>query len=143
MPRAPCPALDSLRARRQVDSALLRPGRFDALLYVGVPSGSAPALKVLTALTRKMTLAEGVAEALPGVMERCIVKKHGGGALTGADMYGWQPAGRIGIRGPKTVSESRFITGCRVPTAEHSIHAPRVEKSKNRENFCELIGDHD
>jgi peroxin-6 len=75
-----------------VDGALLRPGRFDALLYIYVPKGTEPAMKVLKALTRKMTLEDGLVEKLPHIMEEHILKRHVGAALTGADMYGWASA---------------------------------------------------
>ncbi len=41
-----------------VDSALLRPGRFDRLLYVGVDASVDGRARVLTALTRKFTFEE-------------------------------------------------------------------------------------
>lgn len=39
-----------------VDPALLRPGRFDRLLYVGIDDSPGGRLRVLTALTKKFTL---------------------------------------------------------------------------------------
>ena len=96
-----------------VDGALLRPGRFDALLYVYVvrrsvriqlasdieclyclrqPKGTGPAMKVLKALTRKMKLASGLEEELPELMTQHVLQRHPGSALTGADMYGWASA---------------------------------------------------
>jgi peroxin-6 len=87
-----------------VDSALLRPGRFDALLYVYVPKGTEPAMKVLKALTRKMTLEEGLVDKLPMLMEEHILKRHKGAALTGADMYGWASAAYLAAL-KRTVTE--------------------------------------
>ena len=87
-----------------VDSALLRPGRFDALLYIYVPKGTEPAMKVLKALTRKMTLEEGLVEKLPHLMEEHILKRHVGAALTGADMYGWASAAYLAAL-KRTVTE--------------------------------------
>ncbi len=87
-----------------VDSALLRPGRFDALLYVYVPKGTEPAMKVLKALTRKMTLEDGLVDKLPMLMEEHILKRHKGAALTGADMYGWASAAYLAAL-KRTVTE--------------------------------------
>jgi peroxin-6 len=68
-----------------IDPALLRPGRFDRLLYCGVGGNSNPATvhksqeAVLTALTRKMTLAPDV--DLAAIASRCP------DTYTGADLY--------------------------------------------------------
>lgn len=43
-----------------LDSALLRPGRFDRLVYVGIPSDHSSRVKILNALTRKMSLGKDV-----------------------------------------------------------------------------------
>ena len=62
-----------------LDQALLRPGRFDKMLYLGISDTSAKQAKVLEALTRKFDLDPGVslarvAETLPFT-------------YTGADLY--------------------------------------------------------
>lgn len=62
-----------------IDPALLRPGRFDKLLYVGVNSDASYRERVLTALTRKFKLHENV--SLISVARRCPPN------FTGADMY--------------------------------------------------------
>ncbi|XP_075722884.1 peroxisomal ATPase PEX6 isoform X2 [Rhipicephalus microplus] len=62
-----------------LDPAILRPGRFDQLLYVGIPSDKDSQLKILKALTRKFRFAEGLDLAL--VVEECPA------GLTGADFY--------------------------------------------------------
>ena len=38
-----------------LDSALLRPGRFDRLVYLGISDDVASRVKILTAITRKYT----------------------------------------------------------------------------------------
>ncbi|GMM57352.1 AAA family ATPase peroxin 6 [Maudiozyma humilis] len=62
-----------------LDEALLRPGRFDKLLYLGIPDTDAKQLNILTALTRKFQLAQDV--DLPEVARRCPYN------YTGADFY--------------------------------------------------------
>ncbi|XP_066481058.1 peroxisome biogenesis factor 6 isoform X2 [Tiliqua scincoides] len=62
-----------------LDSALLRPGRFDKLVYVGVNEDRDSQLRVLSAITRKFKLDPSV--SLLGVLDKCPVQ------LTGADLY--------------------------------------------------------
>lgn len=62
-----------------IDPALLRPGRFDKLLYVGVNSEASYRERVLKALTRKFKLKEDV--SLLSIAKRCPPN------FTGADMY--------------------------------------------------------
>ena len=62
-----------------LDPALLRPGRIDVMLYVGVAEDAASKLKVLQALTRKFSM--GSAVNLTAVASKCPV------TLKGADMY--------------------------------------------------------
>ncbi|MEW5303052.1 MAG: hypothetical protein WDW36_005782 [Sanguina aurantia] len=62
-----------------LDAALLRPGRLDVLVYVGIAEEPSAKLKVLQALTRKFDLARDV--DLTAVSEACPV------TLTGADLY--------------------------------------------------------
>ncbi|KAG9439505.1 hypothetical protein H6P81_019670 [Aristolochia fimbriata] len=62
-----------------IDPALLRPGRFDKLLYVGVNSDASYRERVLSALTRKFKLHENV--SLFSIAKRCPPN------FTGADMY--------------------------------------------------------
>ncbi|KAM4694030.1 peroxisome biogenesis factor 6 [Discoglossus pictus] len=62
-----------------LDSALLRPGRFDKLLYVGINEDRESQLRVLAAITRKFSLDPAVELSL--VIERCPA------AVTGADLY--------------------------------------------------------
>lgn len=62
-----------------IDPALLRPGRFDKLLYVGVNTDASYRERVLKALTRKFKLHEDV--SLYSIAKKCPQN------FTGADMY--------------------------------------------------------
>ncbi|CAL9732552.1 peroxisomal ATPase Pex6p [Monosporozyma unispora] len=62
-----------------LDEALLRPGRFDKLLYLGISDTNEKQHNILKALTRKFTLAEDV--DLTKVVEVCPFN------YTGADFY--------------------------------------------------------
>eukprot|EP00945_MAST-04E_sp_MAST-4E-sp1_P004162 g4162.t1 len=62
-----------------LDSSLLRPGRFDRLLYLGIAADHPAQLKILQALTRKFVLEDDV--NLLDVIKSCP------GNYTGADFY--------------------------------------------------------
>lgn len=62
-----------------VDPALLRPGRLDKLVYLGISESSEEKLRVFSALTRKLPLG-------PDVDATAIVRALPRGT-TGADMY--------------------------------------------------------
>jgi peroxin-6 len=62
-----------------LDPALLRPGRLDKCIYLGVSSDKSHQVKILKALTRKFCLEPHV--SLEQIAEQCT------GHLTGADMY--------------------------------------------------------
>ncbi|KAI8784803.1 peroxisome assembly factor 2 [Biomphalaria glabrata] len=62
-----------------LDPALLRPGRFDKLLYLGTSSDWQAHLKILEALTKKFTLSPHL--SLEDVAKQCPPN------LTGADLY--------------------------------------------------------
>lgn len=62
-----------------LDSALLRPGRFDKLLYLGVSEDPASQVKILQALTRKFSLSPDL--SLDHIAHQCPR------TLTGADLY--------------------------------------------------------
>ena len=68
-----------LRRPDLIDPALLRPGRLDVLLYVGVAEDSHSKLKVLQALTRKFVMEDDI--DLDIIAEKCPP------TFTGADMY--------------------------------------------------------
>ena len=62
-----------------IDPALLRPGRFDKLLFVGVDDSQLGRLRVLQALTRRFVLSPDV--SLDELAKRCPKR------YTGADLY--------------------------------------------------------
>eukprot|EP00249_Psilotum_nudum_P020917 c27900_g1_i1 orf=315-3470(+) len=62
-----------------IDPALLRPGRFDKLLFVGISTDFLYRQRVLEALTRKFSLDEHV--SLEDLAQKCPMN------FTGADMY--------------------------------------------------------
>lgn len=62
-----------------LETGLLRPGRFDRLLYLGICNKKSAQLKVLRAQTRKFTLAKDT--DLNAVVEHCPIN------FTGADFY--------------------------------------------------------
>ncbi|XP_070578424.1 peroxisomal ATPase PEX6-like [Ptychodera flava] len=62
-----------------LDPALLRPGRFDKLLYLGVSQDKKSQLRILKALTRKFHLSASC--KLEDIVEKCPMN------LTGADFY--------------------------------------------------------
>lgn len=62
-----------------LDEALLRPGRFDKLLYLGISDTTEKQRKIMEALTRKFKLADDV--DLQALAERCPFN------FTGADFY--------------------------------------------------------
>lgn len=62
-----------------LETGLLRPGRFDRLLYLGICNEKSAQMKVVQALTRKFTLAPDV--DLADVVEHCPLN------FTGADFY--------------------------------------------------------
>ncbi|KAG7671202.1 hypothetical protein Ndes2526B_g02331 [Nannochloris sp. 'desiccata'] len=79
-----------------LDPALLRPGRLDKLLYVGVASDAVSQLKVITALTRKFSMDSDV--ELEEIARKCPPR------LTGADLYAlcsdaWMVALKRRVRG--------------------------------------------
>lgn len=64
-----------------LDPALLRPGRFEKLCYIGISSSSEGILHVLQACSRKMRFDDDV--SLEAIAESCA-----GQPYTGADLYG-------------------------------------------------------
>ena len=75
-----------------IDPALLRPGRFDRLVYLGVPETAAERRKILRALTRNFVFGEADKEQVTADSKEVVVSKvveslgHQP-TLTGADLY--------------------------------------------------------
>ncbi|XP_057324311.1 peroxisomal ATPase PEX6 [Microplitis mediator] len=64
-----------------IDSALLRPGRFDKLLYVGIYSDYESQLSVLKAITRKFDMSNDISKDLGSLVK--LLPSN----LTGADLH--------------------------------------------------------
>ena len=89
-----------------LDPALLRPGRFDKMLFIGVDDSPVGRLRVLEALTRRFQLAPDV--ALPDLARRCPTR------YTGADLYAlcadaWMRAVKRHLAGPDAGSSERVL----------------------------------
>lgn len=98
-----------------IDPALLRPGRFDKMLYVGVYSNRASKLSVLSAQTRKFTLKKGGRE-----LEEIV--DHLPDNVTGADLY--------------SVSSNAWLNAVR-----EAIAMARKKDKKNQKNKKEIDED--
>ncbi|KAI8467615.1 MAG: hypothetical protein J3K34DRAFT_523599 [Monoraphidium minutum] len=114
-----------------LDPALLRPGRLDTLLYVGISEDAASKLKVLRALTRRFDLSKDVdlpevasscaptlsgadlyalcADAWMGALKRRIAEREGAGAAAEAALHGTGPAGGAAARGGVLQEGGRLV----------------------------------
>ena len=77
-----------------LDEALLRPGRFDKLLYLGIPDTNEKQYNILKALTRKFVLSEDV--DLHKIAEICPFN------YTGADFYALCSDSMLNVMTPTT-----------------------------------------
>lgn len=97
-----------------LDEALLRPGRFDKLLYLGIPDTDAKQLNILEALTRKFVLDNDV--KLIELAKLCPFN------YTGADFYALcsdamlNAMSRIARMVEKKVSQHNELTGENIST---------------------------
>ncbi|CAK9204806.1 unnamed protein product [Sphagnum troendelagicum] len=96
-----------------IDPALLRPGRFDKLLYVGVSSDVTYRERVLAALTRKFTLDKNV--SLVGIARRCPVN------FTGADMYALCADAWLQATKRKVAQRDKFTGSSDIKEADDNI----------------------
>ncbi|PLW50684.1 hypothetical protein PCASD_00713 [Puccinia coronata f. sp. avenae] len=71
-----------------LDPALLRPGRFDKLIYLGIPTSQEQKLEILKSLTRKFNLSSSFDFGwLIDEIDRIGSQKGSGNIFTGADFY--------------------------------------------------------
>ncbi|KAA1133328.1 peroxisomal assembly protein [Puccinia graminis f. sp. tritici] len=71
-----------------LDPALLRPGRFDKLIYLGIPTSRDQKLEILKSLTRKFNLSSSFDfDWLIDQVDRIGSQKGSGNIFTGADFY--------------------------------------------------------
>lgn len=102
-----------------IDPALLRPGRFDRLVYLGVNEDEAAKEKILRAITRKFQLSSDV--DLTGIAKSCPPN------LTGADIYSLCSDAMLGaLRRQINILETG--TSVRTTTGPHS----RMETSQQQ-----------
>ncbi|KAK1283540.1 Peroxisome biogenesis protein 6 [Acorus calamus] len=107
-----------------IDPALLRPGRFDKLLYVGVNSDTSYKERVLAALTRKFKLDENV--SLLSIAKKCPPN------FTGADMYA-------------LCADAWFHAAKRKVTCLHSDSSSKGDQADSvvveQEDFIKVLGE--
>jgi peroxin-6 len=105
-----------------LDPALLRPGRFDQLVFIGPPEGAEQEENVLRALTRKFELCADV--DLADVARRCPR------GLSGADYYGL--CAEALIRSIRESAEARG--GLKTPSKRYSSNVSCNDSSKDSSN---------
>lgn len=96
-----------------IDPALLRPGRFDKMLYVGIHSDRASKLSVLEAQTRKFEFQESGRE-----LERVVDRLPDN--VTGADLY--------------SVSSNAWLNAVREMLAKHQETKKTKEEDVIKDN---------
>ena len=69
-----------------LDPALLRPGRFDRLVYLGIPTEKEEKVRILKALTRKFNLLDSLGEEVINISE-IVELLPSDVPITGADLY--------------------------------------------------------
>ncbi|XP_078482983.1 peroxisomal ATPase PEX6-like isoform X2 [Ciona intestinalis] len=114
-----------------IDPALLRPGRLDKLIYVGISENKEDQLKVLIAQTRKLNLAPTV--SLEEVVHRCPPN------MTGADFYALTTeAATNAVRRRIQESKSHFVDDmvCAVEQCDLLDAATKVIPSVNEEQLA-------
>ena len=117
-----------------IDPALLRPGRFDRLVYLGVNEDQSAKEKILKAITRKFKLANNV--DLSEVAKRCP------SIMTGADLYAlcseaMMSALRRSIAASKGLTNKRH--GCEKSNGRNLVQ--RRDKSRECREFLKMCVD--
>jgi peroxin-6 len=97
-----------------LDPALLRPGRFDKMLYVGIYSDHASKLSVLQAQTRKFEFYENGRE-----LE--LIMDHLPNNVTGADLY--------------SVSSNAWLNAVRESLAKYQTEKSKKDQSDEEKNI--------
>jgi len=90
----------------RIDTALLRPGRFDKLIYVGIDPSVEGKIQIMESLTRRMKLA-------PGINFSSFAETHAS-RYSGADLYSvcadsWLRASKRRIRRKQWSSETEVV----------------------------------
>ncbi|GMF43204.1 unnamed protein product [Phytophthora fragariaefolia] len=97
-----------------LETGLLRPGRFDRLLYLGICNEKSAQLKVLKAQTRKFTLAEDA--DLEAVVEHCPTN------FTGADFYALSSSALAAALKDRVEALDQQLGAQPVCTTEFALH---------------------
>ena len=112
-----------------LDGALLRPGRFDKMIYLGIPDTDAKQQTVLEALTRKFTLE-------PGTDLSRVVRKLPFN-LTGADLYALCSDALLKAVGRLTEGIERRIVEINREREREGQEGPAITRAQYFERFAQ------
>ena len=101
-----------------LDPALLRPGRFDRMLYLSVAETHDAQRNILQALTRKFTLDDDVGD-MTVIAEQCPFN------LTGADFYAFCSDAMLKAMTEKAADIDAKVAACdQLPRTDERVHWP-------------------